>query len=408
MAANALRPFTWADVSDCFFLASLIVAGATVFLTRARVDPAIPRLFALGLVILGAGVAVSLPTTYYASDSIGALARFSYTTIIWFSLGAVVLRTQTHVETAIRLWILSVAVSGLAAVAQVILGQGVFTAFTSNEGPEFTVFIGRQIGFALHPDDLGGCAAIAVAPALVYASSSVWGARARFSSIVMLSLVMACIALSVSITGSFVALLALTMLTISGHLKLRQVAGLSVALALASLSLVAINQLGLSSVVTPLDRVIQAVGLADPRQATGLSRLSLVAAAWDQIIRSPITGVGLDLASNTAALGSTAVHSMFLLVWLGAGALGFVGLMMMLVSILNTFIVVYRRASEAAGRTLVMGLGIGFFSFLLYAAVNPVLFPRFGWLPAAFLLALNALGLRRERNHGANTLGVRA
>src|SRR5207237_7505246 len=122
VAAGAVRPVPSLDLSDCFLLASLIVAAVGVVIRRPRTDLAFPKLFLFGFSLFCLGAVSSLPVALYPLDSAGALARFTFTTVAWFALGTVVLRSRRHVEIAIGAWILSVATSGLAAVAQVLLG----------------------------------------------------------------------------------------------------------------------------------------------------------------------------------------------------------------------------------------------------------------------------------------------
>lgn len=397
VAAGALRPVPSLDVSDCFFLASLIVAAGTVVLTRARLDPAIPGLFVFGFLVFSFGAAISLPAAFNALDSAGALAKFTFTTIVWFSLGAIVLRTRRHVEIAIAVWILSIGISGLAAIAQVLFGQDVFASFTTKESLALSGFVGRQTGFSLHPNDLGGSAAIGVAPAILFTASRIWGVRRRYAFIGLLCLVLACIALSGSVGAFVAALTAVAIVLVSRHIGVRQLIIVGGILSLASISLVAINQQGASSVLSPLDRVARTLGLADPSQATGLQRLNLDAVAWDEIVHNPVNGVGLDPGSNAAALEGIAVHNMFLFVWVGAGILGFVGLLLMIVSLAGTYIAAYKRSAAAAERTLVLALGTSFLSFLVFGLAAPVLFIRYGWVPAALILPLRAQHMRADR-----------
>jgi len=397
VAASALRPVPSLDVSDCFFLGSLIVAACTVVLTSARVDPAMPGLLILGCVVLCIGAAISLPASFYTLDAFGAAAKFVYTTVVWFSLGAIILRTRRHIEIAIAMWILSIAISGLAAIAQVLFGQGIFASFTTNEGPTLSIFLGRQIGFSLHPNDLGGSAAIVVAPAILFAASRIWSVRMRYVFGGLLCLVLACIALSGSVDAFVASVVSVLILSISRHVSFRQLVVVAVILAAGSISLVAINQQGASSVLSPADRVAQTLGLADPSLATGLSRLNLDAVAWDEIVRNPLSGVGLDPGSNAAGLQGVAVHNMFLLVWVGAGIFGFVGLLMMVVSLASTFAAEYKRSAARLERTLVLALGTSFLSFVVFGLAAPVLIIRYGWVPAALMLPLHAQRLRAER-----------
>src|SRR5207302_1066378 len=106
-------------------------------------------------------------------------------------------RTRRHVEIAVVAWILSVAISGLVAIAQVKWGPAVLASFTTTPADAAAGFPGRQIGLSGHPNDLGAAAAIAIAPALLFATSRTLGRRLTFLFVILASLVVSCIALSV-------------------------------------------------------------------------------------------------------------------------------------------------------------------------------------------------------------------
>jgi hypothetical protein len=137
VAAGALRPIPSLDVSDCFFLASLIVAIGTAVLKGGAVRVPLPRLFVVGLLVFAVGALVSLPEAVHPTASAGALARFTYTTLVWFALGAVVLRQRSHIQIAAAAWLTSVAASGVAGIAQVLLGPNVLGFINNPFGRHF-------------------------------------------------------------------------------------------------------------------------------------------------------------------------------------------------------------------------------------------------------------------------------
>jgi O-antigen ligase len=408
VALGAIRPFGGLDLSDWFFLASIAVVAGTVVARQAGVNPHLPGLFVFGFTAFALGAVFSLPVALHPAESAGAFARFTFTVVVWFALAAAVLRTRRHVEIAVAAWIVSIAISGIAAIVQVKWGALVFSSFTtlpSNAGGFATG--GREIGLSGHPNDLGGAAAVVVAPAILFATSRIATEAQRYAFIGMLSLVLAAIALSGSVTAFAASIAAAAIWFLSGNVALRRLIIVSGVLTLSGLVLIGINQQGASSVLSPIDRVSSTLGLTTTPLATGLERVSLDAIAWDEIVRNPLYGKGLDGASVGDALGGVAVHNMFLLVWVGAGLFGALGLLLMVISLAAACFVESRQLTMPAERGLVLALGVSFMTFLIVSLAQPILFVRYGWVPAALLLALRAKRLRRDEVPPVVTLHTR-
>jgi len=397
VAAGAVRPFGGLDVSDWFFLASLALVAGTVIFRGTTIEFALPNLFVFGFAVFSLGAVFSLPVALFPVDSLGAFVRFTFTVLVWFALGAIVLRGRHHVEIAIAAWILSIGISGLAAIAQVNWGPFVFGSITVV--PQFATgvaFVGRQIGLSGHPNDLGGAAAIVVAPAILYATIRVWPRVPRGVFVGLLCLVLACIVLAGSVTAFGAGLASAAIWLLSGRVAARHLVMLAGILTLTGAALVVINQQAASSVLSPIDRVSSTLGLVTTPLATGMQRLDLDTIAWNEIVHSPLYGVGLDGNSVAQAMGGIGVHNMFLFVWVGAGFFGFFGLMVMVGSLASSYVAEYRRISEPADQRLVMALGTSFASFLIVTLAQPIVFSRYAWVPAALLLAVQAGRLRRE------------
>ena len=88
---------------------------------------------------------------------------------------------------------------------------------------------------------------------------------------------------------------------------------------------------------------------------------------------------------------------MFLFAWVGAGIFGFLGLLTMVVSLLASYVSAYRRSVSREEELLVLALGISFMSFVIVTLAQPVLFIRYGWVPAALLLPVRALQRARDQ-----------
>jgi O-antigen ligase len=123
------------------------------------------------------------------------------------------------------------------------------------------------------------------------------------------------------------------------------------------------------------------------------------------IERDPFLGVGLDLVSVTKPFGVVSyqydVHNLVIGTWYKAGLFGLIGLLMAVFAVLRvgwTAILDSRTDSE---EVVVAALLSSFVAFVVFAMGAPVLFSRYGWIPAALLLALRAVqlhepGLRRR------------
>jgi O-antigen ligase len=393
VAAGAIRPIPGLDLSDCLFFVSLIVAVATLIFRASRFDPKLPGLFVFGFVVFSLGAVFSLPVALHATDAAGAFARFAYTTIVWFGLGALVLRTGKHVQIAVAAWIVSIAMSGLAAIAQVAFGPDAVASITI----AVPRFFSRQVGLTGHPNDLGGSSAIAVAPAMLFATSRLLNSAKQLIFLGLLCLVLAAIALSGSVTSFVASFASVVVWSVGGHASMRRLATVAGMLGLMGIALVAINSVGVSSVLSPTDRVAQTLGLESAPLATGLDRLNVDAIAWNEIVRNPLFGVGIDVQSNADAMGGVGAHNMFLFTWVGAGFFGFLGLVVMVVVLGVTYVREYRNSGSNAERSLIFALGTSFLSMLLVTSAQPALYIRYGWVPAALLLPLRAMRLRGEK-----------
>jgi hypothetical protein len=88
---------------------------------------------------------------------------------------------------------------------------------------------------------------------------------------------------------------------------------------------------------------------------------------------------------------------MFLFAWVGAGVFGFLGLLIMVVSLASSYVAAYRRSGSREEANLVLVLGTSFVSFLTVTLAQPVLFIRYGWVPAALFVALRTIQRRPEQ-----------
>ena len=90
------------------------------------------------------------------------------------------------------------------------------------------------------------------------------------------------------------------------------------------------------------------------------------------------------------------VHNLILGIWYKTGVLGLAGLLLALLAILRsgwTAILESRSASESRVAIVLLS---SFVAFVVFTMTAPVLFTRFGWMPAALVLALRSVQQERE------------
>jgi O-antigen ligase len=151
---------------------------------------------------------------------------------------------------------------------------------------------------------------------------------------------------------------------------------------------------------TPLARFQHVTADAPGASGAGSlkSRITTYRAAETAIKRDPFLGVGLDLVSVTKPFGVVSyqydVHNLVIGTWYKAGLFGLIGLLM---AVLAVFKVGWRSIVESrtgSDEIVVAALLSSFVAFVVFAMGAPVLFSRYGWVPAALLLAWRAVQLR--------------
>ena len=82
-------------------------------------------------------------------------------------------------------------------------------------------------------------------------------------------------------------------------------------------------------------------------------------------------------------------------VWFKAGFIGLAGVVLLLVAILSVARATIREAASVDEQMLAVALLCSFVAFLVFSMSAPVLYTRYGWAPAALLVALRAVQIRR-------------
>jgi len=131
------------------------------------------------------------------------------------------------------------------------------------------------------------------------------------------------------------------------------------------------------------------------------SRVATYRVATKAIEEHPFIGVGLDLVSVTKPEGVVSyeydVHNLIIGVWYKVGLVGLLGLLMTLFATLRTGWSAALQQIAPTDRRIAIALVSAVCAFVAFAMSAPVLFSRYGWVPAAFLLALRGVQQRGMR-----------
>lgn len=375
-----VRPFHLLNLSDILFVFASISLIAAILTSKSRSRTYLPPslfvglgLFAVGGLLSGAG--------HPLSSTFGVLIRMTFLTVIWFGSGTILLRSRRQLLNATRCWLFSSAASGAVALFQFISGRGhVALGYTG----------ARLVGLSGQPNDLGGSLAVAVIPAVLCCTQSTHlSRRIRIWDFFVLATISAGLLLS----GSTAALGALAIGLMFWHAS-----GLSPRLsprrALIAVVIVAIGSFFVLStthvkVATTFARLGQASNIQGSPGATLTIRLSTYSAALHQIADDPIIGTGLTTASKNVVDGYD-VHNMLLKSWYDAGVVAFIGVLVLLVSVLKTVPWLLRRVTAIADRQQAAAFGSAFLVFIVFALFNPILYKRYGWVIAVLLFAFTA------------------
>jgi O-antigen/teichoic acid export membrane protein/O-antigen ligase len=395
--------------SDALFFFSLAFVTAEIMITRRAVPVGIPALLLVGIGLFCVG---GLLSTFGAEEPIksaAVVARLIFLTVFWFWVAVVVLDRRTRVQKAVTLWVVSAGLAGMAGLLQLVAGDVI-----PNTSPVF----GRSTGFTGQPNDLGGLTAVAFVPALMLATRSELSMRRRMLLVGAVFMIGGGLISS----GSVGALLAVGVATFVWFAIQRMTLHSWLVfggIVVAAFAVVTVQ--GLRGAPTPLDRVTRVAtpsAAATAAEGSGSidSRVAIYKVAVARIESDPFVGVGLDLISVTKPFGIVSyeydVHNLVLGTWYKAGLFGVVGMLLTIFAILRTGAGTLMASISEDERRIAAGLISSVVAFTVFAMSEPVLFSRFGWIPAALLLSLRVIQQRREeagpaRAPGFGPAGVR-
>lgn len=399
LALLTVRVLGQVTVSDVLFLMSMALCCAELVVLRRHVPVRLPLLLLLGMAVFTIGGVLSSFGSYSAFKSIAIVLRLIFLTVFWFWLGTVVLSRREHIQRAIGLWVASAALCGAAAIAQVALGASVI--------PNTTAIYGRSTGFTNQPNDLGGLCAIAFIPALMISARPGLSALRRSAGYVLLL----CVAAGLLLSGSVGALIAATAATFVWFAFQRVSSRSLAAFAVLLASVVAITGVQVArGVPTPIDRFHRVTATSATGMGAGSidSRIATYRAAERAIRKDPFVGVGLDLVSVTRPFGVVSyeydVHNLVIGTWYKAGLFGLIGMLLSVFAILSTG----RRTIDSSRSQLddmtAVALLSSFIAFVVFAMGAPVIFSRYGWIPAALLLAFRGVQASDDRRSRSPSL----
>ena len=389
-----VRPFLAFTLSDWIFFSAFGLTCLILLAARDEIEYPVHPLVTLGVLLFAVGGLASSAEAVSGRESVFVVVRLLYLTLVWFWLGTILLREWKHVEYAVVAWVASAALSASGAVAQFFLGDVI---------PGGHVAWGRMTGFTEHFTHLGGLVAIAFVPALMLAVDG----RGRVQRLVG-GACMGLLGAGLLLSGSVGAMAAATVGTLL-WLFLRGMTRRTVVIlgAATVCGLVLMSATGTTDSPSPMERILRVTSSELPASEGGTlySRLEVYGSAWDRIKSGPLIGVGLDEGSSVEELGPLLVHNIFLSPWFGAGILGLLGVVALVVGLLRVGGHLLRRTS-ARDRSLVAALVSGVVAFLVFAMGEPILYVRYGWFPAAVLLALFAQERRGAFEPGREDVSV--
>ena len=226
IAQTIWRPLLSFTVSDLLFLISLILT-IVIMLYREKSEFRLHPSFLFGLFVFSIGGIISSSTSKMPMESLVAVAKYLYLIGIWFWLGTVILRDETHIYTAIFLWSLSAAFTSAGAIAQLVWGDVI---------PGVSPASGRMTGLTEHVNDLGGVTCVVLMPALTLAGHGATGILRKYCLYMFTLLITSGLILSVSITGFVAAIISFLIFVIISRARIKKILMLLLVCAVALLT----------------------------------------------------------------------------------------------------------------------------------------------------------------------------
>ncbi len=378
-----IRPALSLTLSDWFFLGALISVLLEIIVFNRKIEMRLPSLFVLSCLIVVAGGMLSFLNMNEKITGLSIVIRFIYLTIIWFWLGTMVLRTENHVQRATVFWLLSVAVTGIAAALQLLDPLII---------PGTAPILGRMVGFTGHPNDLGALSAIGWGTAIVLFYHGKMLRNLLLVRYILLIAIISGLILSGS-TGSALGAVAATALWLLLIRSKKQLTWLVIIMLTISIPLLTVQHIvGGKSL---LNRLTETVIPTQKNKTTFSIRIETYEKALDTIIQNPLIGVGFKPGGSKTETGN-AVHNAYIAVLYEAGLIGLIGMITLTLSSLISARYLFRKTNRfSTDRYFVIALSVSSIAFFVYAMGAPVLYQRYGWISLSLLFSLRAVIKRR-------------
>jgi hypothetical protein len=386
VAQSSLRTATGLTVSEIFFILSF---GLTCIAVLAgRPTGVVPSALVVGVGLFAFGGLISSPNAASTARSVVEVFQGVYVMLLWAWTGATVLRTRSHILTAISLFTFSAAINGLGAIAQTA-GSTALTGALQG---------GRATSFTTHANDLGGICAVALVPALMLATTrlpgqSAGGLLSRAARWVILGLIAAGLVLSGSVTAMVAALVVIVVWMAAPAVRAPGRVAVVTGLAFALLAVALVG----GKATSPTERVTQVSSSSGTRAGSGTAdvRIRTVQRALPRIEQNPVVGVGLDGAGGLVTVIDKGqetqyqVHSAPIAAWYEAGVFGVIGIFIVAYALGRTS---WRSLSGGDETDLVIGLAIfaSGIAFVIIALTSPFDFQQYGWFTAVLAIAWGA------------------
>lgn len=358
-------------ISDYLLIAAVVVTVAA----RPGLDPK-PRSSA-PLQIAGLAAVLGVAVTGFVSVSLsGDLsngARLLFVLLAWpWALKTSFKRSDG--PRLARAYVYGAAISGAAGAGQAL---GVLTISTSE------VTNGRGAGLNVHPNGQGG--ALAVGLALAVALWVAGDRRQRRGALVGIALILTGLVVSGSVSGMIAASVGVAVVIIRRARSWRIWALIAAGATGLSWITSQVSQYGITSPITRFQLSTGEIG----RNSTVGDRTATWQYALEQISHAPITGAGLDQASDVSYNNATATHNMLLLSWVQGGLLILLAVLIMTVT---AAVLGFRKSPHDTAREAALAALI---AVIVFAQTGPVFFDRYYWFPVA-LLFLTRYGATEE------------
>jgi hypothetical protein len=367
----------------------------------------VPPALVAGVAVFALGGLISSPNAASTTKSVIEVMQGVYVMLLWAWTGATVLRSRPQILTALSMFTASAAINGFGAFTQV-------TGATALAGP---LEGSRATGFTVHANDLGGACAVALVVALMLATSrfpwqsATFGPLGRAARWAVLGLIASGLVLSGSVTAMLAAFVTIVIWLFAPAVRASGRLAVVMGVAFAMLAVMLVG----GKVISPTERFGQVTTASGTRQGSGTAniRMRTVSRAMSRIERDPVVGAGFDGVGgvvNVIDKGRSTqyqVHSAPVAAWYEAGVLGFVGLLIVAVTLGRA---AWRSLFGADEDDLLIGLAIlaSGTAFVIIALTSPLVFQQYGWFTAVMVVAWYARRLETaevlvttERHQGA-------